>query len=242
MTISDQMLSAFLDAELSEAEMEQVRTALETNDELVLRLAELAEVDQWVVEYAEQIDATPIPNKLNQLADGIDSKLARDNQATTSNVVQISKWKTASQSMRKYYQVAAGIAVVVGVGIMTTLNSVETVSTEVAQVLDTAPSGSPRTLSDDSIVESQLSFASVQGQMCRQYQVTTGTNSRANIACKEAGEWQLKAQGAVSYIEPQAAYQAASNQNDLDTEIDKLIDGPAFDRAQEQAAINNNWH
>ena len=49
MKISDEMLSAFLDAELSEEDMEAVRCALETDDDLVMRLAELAQVDHAVL-------------------------------------------------------------------------------------------------------------------------------------------------------------------------------------------------
>ncbi len=58
MKISDEMLSAFLDAELSEEDMEAVRCALETDDDLVMRLAELAQVDHWVVENSAIMDTT----------------------------------------------------------------------------------------------------------------------------------------------------------------------------------------
>ena len=56
MNISDDMLSGFLDAELPLEDMEQVRLALETDDNLVMRMAELAQVDQWVLKHAQQID------------------------------------------------------------------------------------------------------------------------------------------------------------------------------------------
>ena len=45
MNISDAMLSGFLDAELPLEEMEQVRLTLETDDDLVMRMAELVQVD-----------------------------------------------------------------------------------------------------------------------------------------------------------------------------------------------------
>lgn len=244
MKITDEMLSAFLDAELPEAEMEQVRSALETDDELITKLAELAEVDQWVSEYAQQIDNTPIPEKLIQLANSIDQKMATNKPKASNKVVQLSAWKKATQGTQKYYQVAAGIALVVGVGLITTLNTNVNslaVPSNIAKVLNTAPSSEQQILSDNSIVESQLSFASIEGQICRQYLVTTNTTTQGNIACKNGDTWELKAQSGITEVNPQQIYRAASNNNELDTVIDTLIDGPAFDRSQEQTAINNQW-
>ncbi|MFT2090186.1 anti-sigma factor family protein [Paraglaciecola sp. 2405UD69-4] len=244
MKITDEMLSAFLDAELPAAEMEHVRVALETDDNLVVRLAELAEADQWVTEYAQQIDSTPIPEKLIQLANQIDQKLQVNEPEAINKVVQLSAWKKATQGTQKYYQVAAGIALVVGVGLITTLNTSVNdlaIPSNIAKVLDTAPSGTQHTLSDNSVVESQLSFASIDGQLCRQYQVLTSAGSQGNIACKNGSSWELKAQSGITPVNPEQVYQAASNNNALDKLIDTLIDGPAFDRSQEQAAINNQW-
>ncbi len=89
MEITDEKLSAFLDAELTPSDMEKIREAIELDDDLVMRLAELSQVDQWVVENAEIMDATPVPDKLIELAQQIDKG------QTLTNVVHMSKWKIA---------------------------------------------------------------------------------------------------------------------------------------------------
>ena len=78
MNINDETLSAFLDSELSEHEMEQVRKALETDDELIMRLAELSEVDMRVKEHATSIDDAP-------LSDSLAKTVAKLDTATTKN-------------------------------------------------------------------------------------------------------------------------------------------------------------
>ena len=80
MNINDETLSAFLDSELSEHEMEQVRKALETDDELVMRLAELSEVDMLVKEHATSIDDAP-------LSDSLAKTVAKLDIATTKNTL-----------------------------------------------------------------------------------------------------------------------------------------------------------
>jgi hypothetical protein len=84
-----------LDAELAPQDMELVRVALETDDDLVMRMSELSQVDQWVLEHAQQIDHTEVPQKLVSLAQQLDVKRSSNKTAPVNNVVHISareKW------------------------------------------------------------------------------------------------------------------------------------------------------
>ncbi|MDP5039797.1 MAG: hypothetical protein NWQ26_02875, partial [Paraglaciecola sp.] len=67
MIISDQQLSAFLDSELPEDEMQLIREQLLIDDELATRLADLAQVDEWVSAHACEIDRHPVPEKITAL-------------------------------------------------------------------------------------------------------------------------------------------------------------------------------
>ncbi|MEP4891313.1 MAG: hypothetical protein ABJV04_14900 [Aliiglaciecola sp.] len=243
MIISDEKLSGFLDAELNQEEMEQVRQALETDDELVMRLAQLSQVDQWVVENAQQIDQQPVPQRLTELAQQIDAKQGSGAQPVQDNVVQMSKWKKHKPAFKLPYSIAAGVALVAAVGLLTlnqeTPNS--SVSTEIAGILDTTVSGQTTFTENGLAVKTQLSFANHQGQLCRQYQMATDENSSTSIACKQATGWHIEAQHSNSGQGNSEDYQTASSEQELDAVIDQLIDGSAMDKTQEQQAIANNW-
>ncbi|MDO6567013.1 anti-sigma factor [Alteromonas sp. 1_MG-2023] len=81
MTVSDDMLSAFLDAELSDEDMEYVRTAIANDLALSDRLASLAQVDMMVKASADVATQKPLPSSLvSMLADDDTSGAYNDNQ------------------------------------------------------------------------------------------------------------------------------------------------------------------
>jgi hypothetical protein len=243
MNISDDMLSGFLDAELLPEEMEYVRLALETDDHLVMRMAELSQVDQWVLEHAQQIDHTEVPQKLVSLAQQLDVKRNTNKTASVNNVVHISAWGKWTADLKTPYAMAAGVALVASVAMLNLSEQATDLgfSTDIAAVLDTELSGETAYLEDGSKVKAQLSFANQQGQLCRQYQVVSSDNRSTHIACKQSGGWELKAQHAEQGVVITGDYQTASSSQQLEAVIDAMISGTALDRNQEQQAINNKW-
>jgi hypothetical protein len=243
MNISDEMLSGFLDAELAPEDMERVRLALEDDDELVMRMAELSQVDQWVVDHAQQIDHTQVPQNLVSLAQKIDAKYGNKRTDSADNVVHISAWKKWTREIKTPYAMAAGVALVASIA-MLNLSQQTTApgfSADIAAVLDNTLSGESAYISDGSAVKAQLSFANQQGQLCRQYQVASSDSRSTNIACKQSGGWKLEAQSGEQGLQITGDYQTASNSQQLDTVIDNMISGAPLDRNQEQQAINNEW-
>ncbi|MGS2719699.1 hypothetical protein [Paraglaciecola aestuariivivens] len=241
MSITDEMLTGFLDAELSQADMEKVRIALETDDELVMRMAELSEVDQWVVEHAKQIDHSPVPEILVSLAKQIDAKQQKYPEQT-NNVVQMSAWKKWTADFKVPHALAAGVAIVASFILLDTqqIKQQSGFSSEVAKVLDTSLSGQAYDLQSGQTVTAQLSFANQQGQFCRQYLIQD-VHSSTQIACKGATGWELKAQSDEPNVANATEYQTASSKHKLDQMIDKMIAGAPFDRQQEQSAIQTDW-
>ena len=69
MKITDEMLSAFLDSELPEPQMQHIRELLLQDEQLAERLAALAEVDLLLRQQASLIDGTPVPQQLMALLD-----------------------------------------------------------------------------------------------------------------------------------------------------------------------------
>jgi hypothetical protein len=243
MNISDDMLSGFLDAELPLEDMEQVRLALETDDNLVMRMAELAQVDQWVLEHAQQIDHTEVPQKIIVLAQQLDGMVNSNKTLAVSNVLHISVWKKWTADIKTPYAMAAGVALVASI-FMLNLSQQATnpnFSTDIAAVLDTELSGETTHLTDGRTVKAQLSFANRKGQLCRQYQVAKSDRRSTNIACKQTSGWRLQAQYAEQGETITGDYQTASSSQQLEVVIDEMISGTALDRNQEQQAINNKW-
>ena len=245
MKISDETLSAFIDAELSEAAMEEVRCALENDDDLVMRLADLAQADHWVTENAALIDNTPMADNLLPLAQSIDKKIAQGKTTELAgSVVNLSAWKSLNKSLQKPYALAAGVAMLFGVGTVTLMQSSQTstvITAAIAEVLDQRPSGEISSIAQADNITANLSFANRAGDYCRQFQRVSEQTASVNIACKENGQWQLKISEKVKLTEKKQNYRTASNKAQLDNAIDAMINGRAMDSAQEQQAIANNW-
>ena len=241
MNINDDMLSGFLDAELPLEDMERVRLALETDDNLVMRMAELAQVDQWVLEHAQQIDQTEVSHKMVTLAQQLDGMV--NTSKTLNNVVHISAWKKWTADIKAPYAMAAGVALVASIAMLNLSQQASNpnFSTDIAAVLDTELSGETTFLTDGKTVKAQLSFTNLQGQLCRQYQVTNSDNRSTYIDCKQTSGWQIEAQYAEQGETIIGDYQTASSSQQLEVAIDAMISGTAMDRNQEQQAINNKW-
>ena len=239
MNINDETLSAFLDSELSEHEMEQVRKALETDDELVMRLAELSEVDMRVKEHATSIDDAPLSDSLAKTVAKLDTATTKN--TLNSNVVTLTPWQRVKQSANKSLAIAA---VVFGIAMTSYLQPNESqnlVASNIASALDTQLSSGEYKQSDGSVFSAQLSFKNQQGELCRQYALSSNNTMQTSIACKTQSGWQIKAQTAAQQSDNGAQYQTASNNSELDAVIDSMISGAPLDRAQEQQAISAKW-
>jgi negative regulator of sigma E activity len=235
MKITDEKLSAFLDAELAPNDMEIIREALEVDDDLVMRLAELSQVDQWVVENAQQIDATPVPNKLVELAQQIDRGQKQ------SNVVQLLNWRLVKTKINTPMSIAASVVLAMIVGVSTiNYQSVPTISNQVAKVLDSSISGQTSVIGENTSVKAQLSFANKEGDLCRQYLLLEEQANSTNIACKENNRWRLRAFIQENEINTQP-YQTASKEQSLESVIDGMITGAPLNTEQEQIAISKQW-
>lgn len=250
MNLSDETLSAFLDAELPEQEMEQVRMALIDNEDIAERLAELAMVDAMVQEHYQAIDLHPIPAATQALL--TETQSVADNPVTNSpvpdNVVAFPWWRKAQQHVQQYAAAIAIIVLIAGYGFyqvdspnqtgLTTQNH-SLLPDDISEPLSYLPSGIETMLDDDSVMTIQLSFYNPQGQLCRQYAVQDHAQQSSIIACEQQGQWQQIA--SVEYNvnpEHQTQYQTASGASALDDVLDQLIADAPLTLTQEQQALN----
>jgi hypothetical protein len=250
MNINDETLSAFLDGELSEQEMESVREALADDETVSNRLASLADVDRRVAEHYSRIDDQPMPAAVTALL------AAHQTSAKQGNVVHLSTWRRAHQAvqhtLRQHAAIAAAFALVIGFGVahIFPINSFPTNNSNndwqaVSQSLDRTASGTVATLSNGRQLKPRLTFVNQQGQYCRQFQLSDSEGVSENIACRitaaDNSAWDLAATVRLEILPDPASYQTASGGSLLDSALDQMIRGEVFGSVQEQQLIQRQW-
>ncbi|MBR9912465.1 MAG: hypothetical protein GYB33_19160 [Gammaproteobacteria bacterium] len=235
MNITDTMLSAFLDAELAEAEMEQVRNALAEDEHLADHLAELAMVDQLVRDTYTPIEQLPIP------------ELALSPAAptgATAQVIALPLWRRATRALQR--PMAAAAAVALAIGLVINIERGENGATDgswqqVAASLETGRSGIRQQLADGSEVLPQLSFVNRDGEYCRQFYRAGGGSAAQGIACRDTDGWQLRNSVPVQPLTTADSYQTATAHNALEQLLDDMIASGPLDADGEAAAIASQW-
>ncbi|MAD76402.1 MAG: hypothetical protein CML20_16710 [Rheinheimera sp.] len=235
MKITDEMLSAFLDAALPEQQMELIRQQLVNNEQLTERLAEIAMVDSMVEQHYQQIDHKPMPASVLQLLE--------TEPATGSDVVAFPWWRRAQQQLQQHAAAVACIAVFAGYGAAQIggqqQSSPTTVGHTVAQLLNSAASGKTYNV-DEQQLTPRLSFISQDGDFCRQYSLQDKALNTENIACRQQGEWALQASLATARQADAGNYQTASGPQALDSILDELMASPPLSLAAEQDYLTKN--
>lgn len=229
MNISDEMLSAFLDAALPEQQMEQVRQQLIDDEQLTERLANLAMVDGMVLQHYQQIDHKPMPASILQLLE--------TDQPAGGNVVAFPWWRRAQQQLQQHAAAVACIAIFAGYGLAQLggqpQHTLAAVGQDIEQLLNSAPSGNTYAVAEQQLTP-RLSFVSQQGDFCRQYSLQSSGVHTENIACRTQGQWALQATLATTLASLPGEYQTASGAQALDSVLDVMMAGPALNRVAEQ--------
>ena len=228
MKITDEMLSAFLDAELPESQMQMIREALHQDEQLSGRLAALAEMDLLLKQHASQMDHQVVPEKLMALLD----------EPTQDNLVSFPLWKRITALQPWSGAAAACLAVVAGYSLA--LWQAEDPWAEISLALETQAAGVSYPLTGASRLTPHLTFMDKQGRYCRQYQVSSSDEISQQLACRSAQGWTLEAMvnGAAQH---NSGYQTATGSVVLDPVIDRMISGQVVSLSAEQQLIRQQW-
>lgn len=242
MNITDEMLSAFLDAQLSPAEMDTVRQQLADDEQLTERLADLAMVDSLVQQRYAQIDQRPMPEAILQLLDDADAPTPAE---TTGNakVIPFPLWRRAQQQLQRHAAAVACIALFAGYGASQlsgpAQSALASLDNDVVQLLNSATSGQGYQLADQQLTP-RLSFINQQGDFCRQYSLHSQAELSENIACRRNGQWRQHASLSLPNQVDAGLYQTASGGGMLDSILDTMMAGPALSTAAEQQYLSKN--
>ncbi len=233
MKISDEQLSAFLDAELPDVEMEMIREQLVEDEGLADRLADLAMVDQVIVAAYSGIDARALPGPVTRL-------LAEDTP-NSAQVIQFPLLKKMQKNIQAYVAVAASVALVFGFGITQLATQEQSQWQSVAQILERTASGVEMAANDGARIKPRATFIDNLGNYCRQFSIQDKEIASENIACRKNNEWQLATSVAVAKTERDNDYQTASGGSVLDEQIETMAASDFFDVQTEAEAINQRW-
>lgn len=246
MNITDEKLSAFLDSELPETEMEVIREQLFEDENLANRLAELAMVDSVVAAASTEIDARPIPSAITALLAEDESITATNEQliakdGQTAKIIAFPLLKKIRHGLQQHATIAASVALVLGFGIAQMMpDRAQNDWQNIAQILENTPSGIVA-LSDDTEIKPRLTFVNQQGEYCRQFQVTNKTTASENIACRHDTKWQLTVSVTLDNVQQAGDYQTASGGSLLDDTVEQMAVGDFFNADAESIAIEKHW-
>lgn len=239
--ISDEQLSAFLDHELPEHEMEHVRLALLEDASLADRLAALACVDLLVREQLETINQLPLDipaltaSKVASPIAPFDGAQPEDVASTTqtTNVVTL-------KPSRSVWQYAMAASVLLGVGLLSLSQWRQTEQPLLAH-LATGLSGEQFSNAEGQQLTLQLSFQHQDGRLCRQYRWSEpqAGKTEERIACTRGQDWQTIASANVTASGTD--YQTASAEHPLDEQLSEMLQGALLSHEEEQQLIKNHW-
>lgn len=211
MKLSDEVLSAYLDDELSVGQRSAVELRLKSDSAARARLEDMGAVDV----------------ALRQAFPAEKSHMDR--------LVAVTQAKT--QAPRVFAIAAAAVlGLFLGRFAMNDSRDAFAISREQALVLDTRVSGE-RFSTREGAVEVVLTFQSDAGDLCRQFRLSP--ESVDVFACRnsEAGWYMVAAQPAPIG----SAYIPAGASSPIDAAISQLGPGEALDVEQERALINSEW-
>lgn len=243
MNISDEQLSAFLDAELPEHEMEMIRQQIIEDETLANRLAEFAMVDEQITQHYSAIDARPLPDAITQL---LAAAPTETKASVSAQIIAFPVWKKIQRGLQQHAAIAACTLLVLGYGFIQLLPSSQDSPLDnwsaIAAALDTTASGSEQTLAQGQRIKPRLTFVNQAGNFCRQFFIADAQRSAETIACRIDGEWRTDVSVATKTAPESLDYQTATNQAAvLDERLDEIMQGDALDAQQEASAIQRGW-
>ena len=241
MNISDEHLSAYIDGELDANMMASIDGAIESNPELSHRLEQLKKPDHVLSAVYNRINEVPVPDKLMRLLD----------QSDTPSVVQLrtdSIWRRP----RQIFALAASLVVAVGVTLsLQNGNQIhETLPVAGALDLDSAVHTALETtisgqtfVSGETSVTPILTFRSMEGSYCREFEMTSNEIRNRALACRTAKHWSMRAVigNAQPTTETQGYSTASSEHAQFDRIVNNMMAGQALDHATEERLIRKDF-
>ena len=252
MRFSDEILMAFADDELPEAEAKEVERALAEDPVLAKRVERFRNVRRALRATYDSVAQEPIPERFRALL----GDMAANEPATPpqsapvvdlASVLAQKRARQATASFRPPAWAAIAASVVVGLlvgrlltpspqALFTTQDGQLRAGAALTRVLDQSLSGG----SANSDLHVGLSFRTEGGQFCRTFDSIQSNKAVSGLACRDPQAWIVRI--ATSEAVASGPYrQAGSAAPAVMAMVDSMIDGDPLSAEQERAARDHNW-
>lgn len=223
-----EMISAFLDNELSEAQRSDFEERLITDEALAKAFTAYSENDQAYRQAFSAIDETPIPDSILSLLRESEQKEPN----TKENVIDLKSWQRA-----KWLPIAASFLIIALV-LPALLSTNEQGGHTLASALDSQLSGQTIEIDASTNLELVMSFTDKQGHFCREYIFSQTASTEQRIACKIEGVWQTQVSDSFEAVGGNI-YQAASSggSDTIETWLDLNMSGIPLSASAEKEIL-----
>jgi hypothetical protein len=225
-----ELLSQYLDRELSAADASQLEQRLAAEPGLQACLRELQALQSRLQDTYNDAAAGPVPAEITSLL-----------QDSPVRIVSLPHRRVANWG----FALAASLVVAVAAIQLVQYSKQPGADNALSIALDNSPSrGSGwETLSDGRNIRPVLSFQSTSGAWCREYLLSDGDADWRGVACRDGDTWATAVLANVELASPTAAYRPAGA-DDADA-IAAFIDQNAadipLDARQEAELIARRW-
>lgn len=220
-----EIISAFLDNELSEPEVAIFKKRLQEDALFANEFAKYSENDLALKQHVSLIDNVPVPDSImNLLRDA-----EQNTPASNSNIVQSASWRDP-----KWLSLAASFLIVTLLAPVVWYSSNQD-SPSLANILSSEVSGQTIALDSNTQVALVMSFQDRQGNFCREYRLSKSTGNEQAVACNVNGKWETRVSDIIQVASNQT-YQPASSASSEKIErwLDENMDDIPFSTQMER--------
>jgi hypothetical protein len=247
--IADELLSAWLDNELSQTERARVDAALAAQPALAARLQQLRLANELTRRHAGAIDQVPLRPALQALLAAAPEARPATSAAANAGAVIL---PLRTRLMRQWQQLSPAqgslalaasllLATVLTFGVLQrNSDSAQDGFAMHAALLEQVASGDTLQIGATSL-SPRFSFRATDGNWCRVYRVDEANQSLDNIACREGDAWTLQVSVPAAPQDAGVYVPASSAAGSLDEELDRLMQGAPLALDTEARLLREGW-
>lgn len=246
---SDEILMRFADGELDAATTERLERALETDDDLVARLALFIETRAAAQAALKPLLDEPVPEALKASVESMVARKRAERGTGESTVVAFKAPSKRAMAPIWMLPIAASLAVAIGVGAgywladRPALPSAQGIAIagldglSLAAALDNSASGSEVELAKpDTRLRTLATFRNGAAELCREFEVHGSTDAMVAVACNAGDAWNVTF--ALVTAGETEGYAPASSLEVLDAYLTSMEASPPMSAAEEAAALD----
>lgn len=233
--VTDELITAWLDGEVTPAQRADIETAIAASPPLGMRVARLSRADRLLASAFDQTLRMPVPDRFERLlAGGRSAPSPSPWRAMVSRLLSPQPLALAAASLVVGFVVGVFGLPGAGAGIETGPDGRMVANAAMAVSLASVASG-PGT----GVLNVRLSTVDDDGRYCRQFQMA----GSEGLACLENGRWAIDTLVTSGVSAPGGAYVMADGAADpaIVAALQRLGAQRVLDRTEEARAIANGW-